>query len=227
VQVDPTALVTHIELVRGPEPTSHTHTSWITLHGLAIDSSCATCHVPANPETDYTELEDKPPADGSFCGNSACHANEWQYAKFNAPELTPMLERQLYILANTSPFLLEGVPRTYERTFRARLDGRCAFCHSGPNAEAELDVSSYGALLEGGKNGPALVLGDPEASLIIQRQTEREEHSGQLLADELEALISWISAGAPEAKLFWWLAGAYLVRAVAAAKMEVSSAPSV
>lgn len=36
-QVDNAALVTTIELPRGPEPPSHTHSSWITLHGKAID----------------------------------------------------------------------------------------------------------------------------------------------------------------------------------------------
>ena len=77
---------------------------------------------------------EKPPddgSDGSFCGNSACHANEWRYAGFDNPALQPVLDRQLYILMNTSPYLLEGVPHTYEATFAALLNGRCTYCHSG------------------------------------------------------------------------------------------------
>ncbi len=197
-QVDNTALVTTIELPRGPEPPSHTHSSWITLHGKAIDSSCAACHAPADPSIDYTELTEKPPSDGSFCGNSACHANEWVYAGFDATELQPVLERQLYILLHTSPYLLEGVPRTYEGTFRTMFDGRCTFCHSGVKAEADLDLSSYEAMGRGGQNGPVLVPGNPEASLIIQKQSEAREHFGQMLEDELDALADWIAAGAPE-----------------------------
>jgi hypothetical protein len=199
VKAQPGALVTDIELVRGPEPPSHTHTSWITLHGKAIDSSCAACHEPGSPEVDYTQLEGKPPVDGSFCGNSACHAQEWEYSGFHAPELEPYLERQLYVLRNTSPYLLDSVPRTYEATFRAMFDGRCVFCHnSGPDTKASLNLSSYEGIMQGGKDGPVLVPGDPEASLIILRQSAARDHFGQVLDDELQALRDWIAAGAPK-----------------------------
>lgn len=198
VVVDNTSLITEIELVRGPEPPSHTHTSWITLHGKVIDSSCAACHEPADPSVDYTELEGPPPADDSFCGNSSCHANEWVFAGFDALQLQPVLERQQYILLHTSPYLLEGVPRTYEETFKAMFEGRCDFCHSGPQAEADLDMSSYEGLMAGGQNGPVVVPGDPEASELIARQSGPTEHFGQVLDDELEALREWIANGAPE-----------------------------
>ena len=195
---DNQTLVTTIELVRGPEPPSHTHSSWITLHGQAIDSSCAACHEPDDPDMDYTQLEGKPPSDGSFCGNSACHASEWIYSGFDSPALEPVLARQLYILANTSPYLLEGVSRTYEGTFAAMFNGRCVYCHSGPEAEADLDLSSYESIMAGSENGPVIVPGDPANSLLIQRQSQPREHFGQVLEDELSALTDWIAAGASE-----------------------------
>lgn len=198
VVIDNQTLVTQIELVRGPEPTSHTHSSWIGLHGQAIDTSCAACHVPDDPDMDYTQLAGKPPVDGSFCGNSACHASEWVYTGFDSPELEPVLARQIYILQNTSPYLLEGVARTYEGTFRAMFNGRCVFCHSGPQAEAGLDLGSYESMMAGGKDGPVIVPGDPVGSLLIQRQSEPREHFGQVLDKELTALAEWIAAGAPE-----------------------------
>ncbi|MCP4428366.1 MAG: hypothetical protein GY803_28085 [Chloroflexi bacterium] len=198
VLADNTTLVTNLELVRGPEPPSHTHSSWITLHGQTIDSSCVACHSPNTEGIDYTELEGKPPVDNSFCGNAACHGPDWAFTGFDSEALQPVLERQKYILLNTSPYLLEGVARTYEETFAALFNGRCTSCHSGPNAESDLDLSSYETLLLGGKNGPIIVPGNPAASLLIQRQSEEEEHGGQVLADELEALQTWIAAGAPE-----------------------------
>jgi hypothetical protein len=198
VVVDNTTLVTMLELVRGPEPTSHTHTSWMTLHGRAIDRSCAACHPPADPTVDYTTLEEKPPLDGSFCGNSACHANEWVYSGFGFPALVPILDYQLEILLNTSPYLLEGMPRTYRSTFKAMFDGRCVFCHDSLDSKGDLDMSSYDNLLQGGRGGPALVPGDPAASLLVQRQSGRRAHFGQVLAGELEALEAWIADGAPE-----------------------------
>jgi nitrate/TMAO reductase-like tetraheme cytochrome c subunit len=198
VVTDNTSLVTEIELVRGPEPPSHTHTSWMTLHGKAIDSSCAACHEAADPAIDYTQLEGKPPPDGSFCGNSACHGPEWTFTGFDAPELDPFLERQIYVLQNTSPYLLEGVGRTYDRTFQTMFEGRCVFCHGGPEAEAGLDLSTYDGLKAGGRSGPALLPGNPEGSLIIQRQSGPRDHFGQVLEDELTALEEWIADGAPE-----------------------------
>ena len=195
---DNMSLVTNLELVRGPEPLSHTHTSWMTLHGKVIDSSCAACHEPGDKSIDYTELEDKPLIDGSFCGNSACHSSEWQHTGFDSPILEPVLARQKYILLNTSPYLLDGVPRTYEGMFAAMFDGRCIECHSGPKAEADLDLSSYETLLQGGKNGPIITPGDSAESLLVQVQSESKDHFGQMLADELEAVEDWIASGAPE-----------------------------
>lgn len=194
VVADNSTLVTNLELVRGPEPPSHTHSSWITLHGKTIDTSCAACHAPAADGIDYTELTGKPPADGSFCGNTACHGPDWVFTGFDSEALRPVLERQKYILLNTSPYLLEGVARTYEGTFAALFNGRCATCHSGPNAEADLDLSSYETILA----GQVLIPGDPDASLIIQRQSQAEPHFGQVLPDELEALHDWIADGATE-----------------------------
>ena len=52
--------------------------------------------------------------------------------------------------------------------------------------------------MQGGKDGPVLVPGDPEASLIILRQSAARDHFGQVLDDELQALRDWIAAGAPK-----------------------------
>lgn len=198
IVADQGELVTNIEIARGPEPVSHTHTSWITLHGKAIDSSCAACHPPADSSLDLTELEGKPPVSDSFCGNEACHTTVWTYTGFDDPALDPVLERQLYKLRNTSPYLLEDVPRTFQATFQAMFEGRCGFCHMGEAPKAGLDVSTYQGVLDGGSSGPGIVPGDPEASIIIQRQTGSSEHFGQLLEDEVEALREWILTGAPE-----------------------------
>jgi nitrate/TMAO reductase-like tetraheme cytochrome c subunit len=195
---DNSGLVTELELVRGPEPPSHTHTSWIALHGKVIDSSCAACHEPENDDIDYTELEGKPAIDGSFCGNSACHGPDWAYTGFDSPMLEPVLERQKYILLNTSPYLLEGVSRTYEGTFAALLNGRCVDCHSGSNPEAGIDLSNYAAILEGNEEGPVLVPGDPNSSRMVQVQSGPRDHFGQMLEEELEEIKQWIAAGAPE-----------------------------
>jgi hypothetical protein len=64
-----------------------------------------------------------------------------------------------------------------------------------------LRIDSREALLQGGENGPAIVPGDPEKSLLIQAVRHRHEHihmpPNKRLADEIIAdLAIWIKQGA-------------------------------
>jgi hypothetical protein len=58
-------------------------------------------------------------------------------------------------------------------------------------------MASYELALTGGNNGPAIVPRDPEASLLVVVQSIGN-HPGQLTPEELEEVIAWIAAGAPE-----------------------------
>ncbi|GMR09288.1 MAG: hypothetical protein BMS9Abin28_0106 [Anaerolineae bacterium] len=80
----------------------------------------------------------------------------------------------------------------YEGLFR----DRCSTCH-GSTTVGGLSLASYEQALAGGNSGPALVPGDPEASLLVRVQAAGN-HPGQLTPDELEAVITWIEAGASE-----------------------------
>jgi mono/diheme cytochrome c family protein len=77
------------------------------------------------------------------------------------------------------------------------LQSRCGACH-GENGLQGLNLTNYASLLAGGKSGPALISGDPDASLIVQKQTAAQPHFAQLTPQELELLIQWIRSGAPE-----------------------------
>lgn len=100
IVADPSQFVSKVEIVRGAEPATHTLTQWIALHGKAIDDTCADCHSPGDTGMDYTALNgQKPPLDDQlFCGNSACHGPEWQFAGFDSPRLKAILDLQLQSL---------------------------------------------------------------------------------------------------------------------------------
>ena len=76
------------------------------------------------------------------------------------------------------------------------LASRCSACH-GPGGFAGLDLTQYGASLQGGANGPAIVPGEPDTSPLMLRQLAGG-HPGQLTPDELNLMRQWIDAGAPE-----------------------------
>jgi hypothetical protein len=51
--------------------------------------------------------------------------------------------------------------------------------------------------MNGGANGPVILPGDSQESVLVQLQREGK-HFGKFTAEELETIIQWIEAGAPE-----------------------------
>jgi cytochrome b subunit of formate dehydrogenase len=100
-------------------------------------------------------------------------------------------------LPTETPELSEGVAEdSWEGKYAAMFRNRCGSCH-GITSVGGLSLATYQQALDGGDNGPAIVPGDPDASLLVQVQASGD-HPGQLTIDELNQVIEWISAGAPE-----------------------------
>ncbi|WP_420634361.1 PSD1 and planctomycete cytochrome C domain-containing protein [Candidatus Palauibacter sp.] len=100
------------------------------------------------------------------------------------------------------PAAAQSPEEFFETRVRPVLAQHCSWCH-GPLQRGDLLVTSRQALLEGGVSGPAIVPGDPAASLLIQ--SVRHEIEGQemprdadpLSAHDIEGLTEWIAMGAP------------------------------
>ena len=84
---------------------------------------------------------------------------------------------------------------------------RCVVCHGLREQKGGLDLRTRASILKGGKSGPAIVLGQPAASLLVKRIHAVEMPPPRLLVDfgirpvdpsELEMIRKWIAAGAPE-----------------------------
>jgi mono/diheme cytochrome c family protein len=185
----PSDFVSKIEISRGPEPQSHLNPNWITLHREVFDDSCSNCHTTANPGG---------VDNSSFCSNSACHGSAWEYAGFNAPSLRELLEAQLTELAPTAPVETpQDGDLTYDGTIGAMLTKTCSSCH-GPEGLMGLNVTTYNDLLKGGDSGLAIIPGNPDGSLLVQKQTNEQAHFAQLAPEEILLIIDWIEAGAVE-----------------------------
>lgn len=85
---------------------------------------------------------------------------------------------------------------SWDGGFEALFRNRCGTCH-GVTSVGGLSLASYAQALKGGKSGPAIVPGDPQSSILVEVQSAGG-HPGQLNEEELEQVIEWIEAGAPE-----------------------------
>lgn len=94
----------------------------------------------------------------------------------------------------------EGVEH-FEKKIRPILAKNCYACHTNA-ALGGLRVDSKEALLKGGKNGPALVAENPEASLLIKAIVQSDKSvkqmppTGKLAEADIALLREWIAKGA-------------------------------
>ena len=81
------------------------------------------------------------------------------------------------------------------------LQARCGACHG---TLGSWDASTYDRVINSGDNGPAVVAGDTDASLLAQKllgtqpQGSLMPPGGALPAEEIQAILDWIAAGAQD-----------------------------
>ena len=101
-----------------------------------------------------------------------------------------------------SPFarpIVAADPPAFSAAVRPILKANCFECHGeGEKLKGGLDVRLRRFLAKGGENGPAIVEGQPEKSLLLDRVTSGDMPPGKkkLSAAEIATLRSWIAAGA-------------------------------
>ncbi len=88
----------------------------------------------------------------------------------------------------------------FEAQIRPLLANHCLQCHGEEKQEGNLRFDSLASMLEGGDSGPALVPGDPTASLIVEalhQESFEMPPSGPLPPEEIARFEVWILHGAP------------------------------
>ncbi len=93
-----------------------------------------------------------------------------------------------------------ATPEFFETKVRPVLAENCYDCHT-EEALSGLRLDSREAMLKGGKRGPSIVPGDPDASLMIRAVRQIDDklkmpRGGRLKPEEVEALVEWVRAGA-------------------------------
>lgn len=106
-------------------------------------------------------------------------------------------------LALCSVTCLQAAAPDFERDIAPILANHCLECHQPTKRSGELDLATAAAMLKGGEQGTAIVVGKAAESLLLERITSgdmppREAKDVRpLTATQIETLRAWINAGAP------------------------------
>jgi mono/diheme cytochrome c family protein len=92
-------------------------------------------------------------------------------------------------------------PSLFTEKVKPVLEKQCLSCHGGKFKQAGLSILTRETLLRGSDNGPVVIAGQADASLLIKKV--RHEHepampykAAKLKDDEIDSLTAWINAGA-------------------------------
>ena len=103
-----------------------------------------------------------------------------------------------------SPVLKPAEVEFFESKIRPLLVERCYACHSAePAPMGGLRLDTREGWVTGGSRGPAIVPGNPAASLLIQAVNYQDPElsmppEGTLPPEEIELLEQWVGVGAPD-----------------------------
>ena len=79
------------------------------------------------------------------------------------------------------------------------LESRCKNCHGGDRGTEEgLDMTSYANLMAGSDNGPVVMPGDADNSLMVEMlvQNKMPKRGPKLTPPQVQSIIDWINQGA-------------------------------
>jgi hypothetical protein len=91
----------------------------------------------------------------------------------------------------------------FERSVRPVLVARCVECHGDKKQKGGLRLDFRGGWQKGGDEGPALVAGSPDTSLLVKAVRYQDEDlqmppKDPLPPAEVAALVEWVRRGAPD-----------------------------
>ncbi len=92
----------------------------------------------------------------------------------------------------------------YARHINPILDAKCAACHGESSVKGGLLMDSFESLMKGGQDGPVIIAGHPEQSLLLQRVMLPPDHKQFMPAEgkpplkpeEISWIREWIQQGA-------------------------------
>ena len=107
-----------------------------------------------------------------------------------------------WLLLASGP-LMAAAPLTFEKDIRPILKAHCFDCHGeGEKLRGGLDLRLRRLILKGGDDGPVIVPGKPEKSLLFKMVHEGEmpKRGQKLTSEQVSVIKQWIAGGAKTAR---------------------------
>ena len=89
---------------------------------------------------------------------------------------------------------------TFHQDILPIFEQRCSECHGDEEQEEGLKLTTYRAALGGSQNGTVIEPGDPDSSYLVELVVNGQmpKRADPLPQAEIDTIIAWIAAGAPE-----------------------------
>ncbi len=80
------------------------------------------------------------------------------------------------------------------------LQSRCWNCHGGDKTEEGLNLTTFAGIFAGSENGPVIVPGDADNSLLAEQVVSQEmpKRGPKLTPPQVQVILDWINQGALE-----------------------------
>jgi mono/diheme cytochrome c family protein len=89
---------------------------------------------------------------------------------------------------------------SFEKDVMPIFKASCINCHKPEKKKGKLDMSTYAALMKGGKEGNPVKPGNPAKSLLIEmisgKEPEMPEKGDKLTEAQVKIIATWIQQGA-------------------------------
>jgi hypothetical protein len=102
--------------------------------------------------------------------------------------------------SSPTPTTSENAQVSFSADVLPVFETRCQRCHGPGRAEMGLRLDSYADVVSGSSHGPVIVPGSADASYLVDLivSGSMPYGSAKLPEDEIQTIIDWVDAGAPD-----------------------------
>ena len=171
--------------------------------------ACASCHGaqgegdvgPAlNTDEFQAKYDDQALFDTISKGHTATPMVAWGDSL--STEQIDLLVQYIRVLGGAAPAAPETPSVSFSGQVAPLFQAKCQVCHNQSSSMGGWDSTSYEAVTTTGSGGSVVVPGDTTNSILAQRVTGAQgalmPPSGKLSDAEIQLILDWIAAGAPE-----------------------------